>query len=702
MTRLTNTTILMKAPAFFLPVLGILLLGACTTDTDATRTAIEAEPAPLPGIELAYMDTTVSPSADFYRFVNGAWLDKTEIPADRGSWGSFNALRKDTDTKTLAVLTGAAEGDEYAPDSDQGKAVTFYNTAMDTTALNELGVKPIQAELARIDAIQTKEDLQAYLTSSAQDQHNSFFGFQVTADLNNSERNAAYIGTGALGLPERDYYTNTDAESKKIQEQYREHMTRMLGFLGYEAVTAKATADKVYALEKKMAQARLTKEESRNPLVGNNPRAIAQLQALAPAINWKAYLDGIGLGKLDTIIVSDLGYMTQLNTILKNTDLKTLKEYVKWTEFNQAADYLSTDIEQANFDFFGKILNGTQEQRPRDERVLGTANWIIGEAIGKLYVDAYFPPAAKKTAEEMVENIKIAFGERIKRLEWMSDETKEKALNKLSTFTVKIAYPDKWKSYKDLTVQSAEEGGSYLGNMMHATHRLWKEDLDKVGKKVDKSEWFMSPQIVNAYYNPLFNEIVFPAAILQPPFYNYQADPAVNYGGVGAVIGHEISHGFDDQGSRFDADGNLKNWWTDADRERFDARAQKLVKQFDAFSPLEGVNVNGTFTLGENIGDLGGINVAYDALQRHLQEHGDPGLIDGFTQNQRFFISWATIWRGKARDEALKSQIKTDPHSPGMYRAIGPIANVDAFYQAFKVTPNDPVYIPDSSRVKIW
>ncbi len=340
--------------------------------------------------------------------------------------------------------------------------------------------------------------------------------------------------------------------------------------------------------------------------------------------------------------------------------------------------------------------------RPRWERVLDVSNWSIGEAIGKLYVDGYFPPEAKATAEAMVANIKAAFGERIKQLDWMSEPTKEKALEKLNTFRVKIAYPDDWKDYSDLVVKGPEEGGSYLENLKNVRLWNWREDMEKIGEPVDKDEWFMAPQIVNAYYNPTNNEIVFPAAILQPPFYNYQADPAVNYGGIGAVIGHEISHGFDDQGSRYDKAGNLKNWWSDEDRRRFEALTKKLAAQYDAYEPLEGVRVNGQFTLGENIGDLGGINVAFDGLQRHLAQQGDPGPIDGFTQNQRFFISWASIWRTKYRDEALKNQINTDPHSPGMYRAVGPAVNMLAFYDAFGIGEGDAHYRPDSVRVKIW
>ena len=680
---------------YLMPAVLILSLAACQP-AEMTEVA-----APPPGIEVSYMDTTADPGNDFFRFANGGWLDQTTIPADRGRWGSFDELRKATSRNVLDVLEGATEGDTYSEGSDQAKAALFYQTAMDTSYLDELGIRPLEGGLEKVSGIRSLTDLQSYMAETAPLQR-GLFGLSVRADINNSAVNIAYLGPGSLGLPERDYYTKEDEESKELQETYRRHIARMYGFLGYEATEATEAAARIYEVEAKMAEARMTKEERRNPLLRNNPRSVEELSELTTAIDWPAYLESIGAGAADTVIVTDLDYMKTLNELLTEGQLPAVVEYLRWTLFNGAANYLSTDIEQANFDFYGKELRGTEAMRPRWERVLDVANWSIGEAIGKLYVDGYFPPEAKATAEEMVDNIKAAFGERIQALDWMSPSTKEKALEKLSTFRVKIAYPDEWKDYSDLVIQGREAGGSYLENLKNIREWNWQEDMEKIGQPVDKDEWFMAPQIVNAYYNPTNNEIVFPAAILQPPFYNYQADPAVNYGGIGAVIGHEISHGFDDQGSRFDKDGNLKNWWTEEDRQRFEALTKKLAAQYDAYEPLEGVRVNGQFTLGENIGDLGGINVAFDGLQRHLAEHGDPGLIDGFTQNQRFFISWATIWRTKYRDEALKNQINTDPHSPGMYRAVGPAVNMLAFYEAFDIAEEDALYRPDSVRVKIW
>jgi len=680
---------------FFLLMAGLLgLLSACQPEQSGQDVP--------PGIELSNMDTTANPAQDFYQFVNGEWLETTEIPSDRSSWGSFAELRKKTDEKVLGVLEEATGSEEYPEGADQAKAAQFFQTAMDTNYLNELGMEPLTPYLEEIDAISSLDDLQAFMIRNAATANGMLFSFNVRADPNNSAINAAFLSTGELGLPERDYYTEDDEDTRNIQQQYRDHVARMYGFLGVDSTAAQETAQRIFKMEQRMAEAMYTKEQRRDPRLSNNPKSVEEVSQLSPAIDWQAYLDGIGAGSVDTLIVRQPPYLVSMNAILMQEDLNTVKDYMKWTTFNNAANYLSQEIVQANFDFYGKVLRGTEEMRPRRERVLSTANWTIGEAIGKLYVDAHFPPEAKETAVEMVENIKAAFGDRIRQLEWMSDSTKEKALAKLSTFNVKIGYPDEWKDYSDLVVMGPEDGGSYLENMKYVSEWNWKRQLEDIGKPVDKDEWFMAPQIVNAYYNPLYNEIVFPAAILQPPFYDYQADAAVNYGGIGAVIGHEISHGFDDQGSRYDAEGNLKNWWTEEDRRRFEARTQQLVKQYNNYEPLEGVNVNGAFTLGENIGDLGGVNVSYDGLQRHLEEKGNPGPIQGFSQAQRFFISWATIWRGKYRDEALKNQIKTDPHSPGQYRAVGPLANMEAFYAAFDVQPGDKLYRPDSLRVKIW
>ncbi len=655
----------------------------------------------VPGIDLTLMDTTAAPQQDFYRYVNGVWLDNTEIPSDRSRWGSFDELRKKSSENVLEVLEEAMASGKYSKGQDQYKAAVFYSSAMDTAAINAAGLDPIKPYLDKINKIQSIADIQKYNEETIHLGSRAFFDFAVFPNLKNSTMNAAYLTAGSIGLPERDYYTKDDEDSEKIRQDYVNHIVRMYEFLGVKE-EALAKAKNILAIETALAEKMLTKEESRNPLLLYNPRAIADLDQKVSAVNWNGFLEGIGAGKMDTILVLQPKYIEALEQTLADFSIDDLKDYVLWTEYNGAAGYLSADIEQANFDFYGKTLRGAEEMRPRWERILDVSSGVVGEAIGKLYVDKYFPEDAKAKAADMVANIKLAMGDRIRGLDWMTDSTKTRALEKLDAFTVKIGYPNKWKDYSSMDIKSVEEGGSYAANMIAASKWSFENQLEDLGKEVDKTEWGMSPQTVNAYYNPLNNEIVFPAAILQPPFYNYQADAAVNYGGIGAVIGHEISHGFDDQGSRFDASGNMENWWTDTDRTQFEARNQKLIDQFDSYEPLPGVNVNGRFTLGENIGDLGGINVAYDGLQKHLAANGNPGDIDGFTPEQRFFISWGTIWRGKMRNEEMINRIKTDPHSPGQYRAVGPISNLPAFYQAFDVKPGDAMYMPDSSRVKIW
>jgi len=680
----------------------VFLLSFFIWNCETTQPAEQAETTEVEGIDLSMMDTTVSPKQDFYQYANGGWLETTEQPADRGKWGAFNELGKATDEKVIAVLDEAIESGQYTGETDQGKAVAFYKVAMDTAHLNELGIKPIQSKLDEIAAISSKEELEAYLIASASINSNAFFSLSAAPSLNNSNINAGFIGTGSLGMPGKEYYTQDDEETLRLQGEYKKFITRVLELAGEDTEAANQQAETIFSVEQGLAEAMMDKVQKRNPLLRNNPRSQEDIAAMTPSFDWKKYFSSVGLSDIDTFIVSEPKYIKSLETTLTETSLEGLKAYTHWTFLRSALPYLSSEFVQADFDFNEGVLGGVESMKPRSETVIQIVNFTIGEALGKLYVDAYFPPEAKKVAEELVGNLKEAFSDRINQLEWMSDSTKMKAQEKLSSLRVKIGYPDEWKDYSDLKVKSAEEGGSYVGNMVFYSEWSWKRTIDKIGNEVDKGEWFMPPQVVNAYYHPLYNEVVFPAAILQPPYYNYKADPAVNYGGIGAVIGHEISHGFDDQGSRYDAQGNLSNWWTEQDRENFEARTQKLIEQYNKYEPLPEVFVNGAFTLGENIGDLGGLNVAFDGLQRHLEEHGDPGLINGLTQEQRFFINWATVWRSKYTDEAMKKQVKTNVHSPGMYRAIGPIVNMDSFYQAFDIEAGDEMYVADSLRVKIW
>lgn len=679
----------------FCSLLVAATLGSCATDK-TTKTEENH------GINLAYMDTTARPQDDFFRFVNGQWLDNTEIPSDKTTWGSFLELREKTDNNALALLEAATTDENLDPSSDQAKAVYLYQTIMDTVTRNDQGIQPIEPYLAQIEEIENVADLQEYLTQMQLFGGGGFFSFGVRADAKDSNMNAAYLYPGSLGLPDRDYYVANDADSREKRALYQEHIARMLQFLGDSEQEAAENAQTILAFETKLAEPRFDKVQSRDARLSYNPMNVEELQALVPTINWNRYFEGIEATPVDTIIVSQPKYMEVVQQTLSADQLKEWKEYLRWTLFNRAASMLTSEIERADWEFYSKTLRGVQEQLPLEERALHAINRGIGEALGKLYVEEYFPAEAKDKAEEMISNVVKAFETRIDNLTWMSDSTKVKAKEKLSTTTIKVGYPDEWKDYSDIEVKGPEDGGSYFQNMMNITRWNVEDNISDLGEPVDKSEWFMAPQIVNAYYNPSYNEIVFPAAILQPPFYDYKADAAVNYGGIGAVIGHEISHGFDDSGARFDAQGNLNNWWTDQDLSQFEQLGGALADQYSAIEVLDSVFINGKFTLGENIGDLGGVNAAYDGLQLHLAEHGNPGKIDGFTPEQRFFMSWATVWRTKIRDEALINQIKTDPHSPGRYRAVVPLQNIDAFYEAFNIKEGDGMYIAPEDRVRIW
>ena len=660
-----------------------------------------------PGINIDFMDTETTPNEDFFRYVNGKWYDNTEIPDDRTNWGSFAELRQNTDEDALGILKSAMGDNKdlksisLISGSDQEKAVFLYETIMDTISRNDQGISPILPYLEKVEAIENISDLQSYLIEMEPLGGGGFFGFGVGSDPKDSNRNVGYLGAGGLGLPDRDYYLKDDEDSKNKRDLYIKHITRMLQYLGDDEVSANNQAKQILAFETRLAEPKMDKVERRDARKRYNPTSINDLQKMVPTINWKNYFEGIGVKQIDTVIIGELKYMRELQKILKENNVSDWKTLLRWDVFNGSAGMLSSEIEKANWDFYSKDLSGAKAQRPRDERALQTLNWTIGEALGKLYVDQKFPPEAKVKAQKMIKNVILSFENRINALPWMSEETKVKAVEKLKATKIKIAYPDKWKDYSEMKITSVKEGGSYVQNMLNATKYNYNKDLSMLNKPVDKSEWFMAPQVVNAYFNPSYNEIVFPAAILQPPFYNYTADDAVNYGGIGAVIGHEISHSFDDSGSRYDKDGNLNNWWTDEDLTQFESLGKALADQYSAIEVLPDVNINGEFTLGENIGDLGGVLAAYDALQ--LSFEGDiPDNIDGYTAEQRFFISWATVWRTKMRDEALKTRIKTDPHSPGMNRAVQPLLNIDAFYEAFSIKEGDKMYIAPENRVRIW
>jgi putative endopeptidase len=655
------------------------------------------------GINISYLDSTVRPADNFFGFVNGGWLAQSTIPPDLGSWGSFTELREANQQVLLEILKKAATSEKYPEGSDQRKAADFYAIGMDSLLAETAGLGALAAYLQKIESIKNKNQINSYLTDDILTGSEAFFSVFVMSDLLNSNKVVPYLTAGGLGLPERDYYLKTDAKSKEIRDKYKQHTANLFGLSGVTALEAKRQSEVVLKLETQLAKSMLSKEDSRDPYKLYHPKSLNELFALAPSVDWNAYFTSLAVAE-DTIVVTEPAYLAEYEKIVSTYKIEDIKVYLRATLLRKAAPLLSNVFVQESFNFNRKYLAGVEQMRPRWKRVLDTTNGLLGEAIGQLYVEETFPPEAKQKCLEMVDNIKLAFADRIKQLDWMSDSTKQMALAKLSSFTVKIGYPETWRDYVGLPVDKNPETASYFQNVANARAYETRREFAKLGKPVDKTEWQMTPQTINAYYNPLFNEIVFPAGILQPPFYDYRADEAVNYGGIGAVIGHEISHGFDDQGAKFDSFGNLKNWFKQQDFTNFENKGKALAQQFDTYEPLPGVFVQGQFTLGENIGDLGGVTAAYEGLQRFLRENPDrnPGFIDGFTPEQRFFLSWATIWRVKYRDETLRTQVLTDPHSPGMYRANGPLSNYAPFYQAFGVKEGDKMFRPEVERVKIW
>ncbi len=647
------------------------------------------------GIDVANMDVGVSPREDFYRFANGGWLEETEIPDDKSSYGTFTELYDVTLEQLLTILDEVVAGDrELAPDSDEAKAVRMWQQGIDTETRNALGLTPIEPVLAEIDAI---ADLPAYHEFQLEAMFRGLSGslpIGVGPDLRDSGTNAVYLGGPWLGLPNRDYYLEEGNEA--VQESYIATNAVLLQRLGADADVARAGAEAVYDLEKTFAETTLTREEEQNPELSYNPLTIAELAARYPEMNWETYLDALEISGTERIIATQIDYLDQLESILEKTPIETLRDYLRlqllWNYFNN----LDLELEETAFTFL-QSLGGQPIMPPIEERALNQTSGLMGDALGKLYVAEHFPPEAKAEMEILVARIVAAFGERLERNEWMTPETREKALAKLATLRVKVGYPDEWETYEDVEI-----GESYAESVTSAANVALRESLAEAGLPVDREEWGMNAQTANAYYSPLNNEIVFPAAILQSPFFDYRADPASNYGAIGFIIGHEITHGFDLQGSRFDQNGNLAEWWTASDRERFEALNQDLMAQYDAIEVLPDLFVNGQITVTENVADLGGVETAYDALQTVLADQSDGESIEEFTPEQRFFIAAATVWRGEIREEALITRVRSGVHAPPEVRATQPLRNVDEFYDAFAIVAGDPMYLAPAERVRIW
>ncbi|WP_295798448.1 M13 family metallopeptidase [uncultured Microbulbifer sp.] len=644
------------------------------------------------GIDLTAMNTSIRPQDDFYGYVNGSWMEKTEIPADKSRWGGFSMLR---DKATKEVKELIMEAGEHADSVDAKQIGALYNSFMNQDQIEKSGLSAISGELEKIDAIESMDDLTRYFAYADMAGYDAPFGTTVYQDLKNVESYMVFFWQAGLGLPDRDYYFDESEKGQKLQQAYKAYLVKVQQLAGIE--NAEAGAESLYALEKSLAEHHRTRVENRDPDKYYNKTAAGDMAKLMPAINWDIYLADAKLDKEAYFSVGQPEYLEAANKVIADTDMTTWKRYLKVKVLTSMAPYMHDELAQAQFDFYGTTLRGTKEMEPRWKRAVQFVNGSVGELVGKRYVEKHFPPEAKARMVELVNNLKAAYKESIEELTWMSDTTKQEALIKLANFTTKIGYPDKWRDYSALQVSADNLTGNVLAaRLFEANH-----ERSKLGKPLDRTEWGMSPQTVNAYYSPARNEIVFPAAILQPPFFNMNADDAVNYGGIGGVIGHEIGHGFDDKGSKFDGKGYLNNWWTDSDRDNFEHLTGKLVAQYDGFEPLEGEHVNGELTLGENIGDLSGLGIAFKAYKMSMSGEEAP-VIDGFTGDQRVFLGWAQVWRSKIRDEALSERMKTDPHSPAEYRVKGVLPNIEAFYSAFDVKEGDGMYLPKEERVAIW
>jgi predicted metalloendopeptidase len=665
-----------------------LLTLACSQDEQATLVS---------GVHLDALDRATRPQDDFYQFVNGGWLDSTEIPEIYSGYTVYHEVRERVEDALRTIIAEAAKADA-APGTEAQQVGDLYSTWMDTEAINAKGVEPLREWFDKVNTIDSTESMVDVMAELVRLGTNAPYRVQIWADLKDSSQYTVYLNQAGITMPNRDYYIELDNERfAKARDGLPVYIAKMLVRAGMDEAEASAAAAEVYALETAIAEAQWDAVANRDPQKIYNPYPLASLSELGDSLNWSASLEVLGLDGLEQVIVEQPSYFEALDGIIAETPLATWKHYLTFRLLDGAASYLDETTDGIRFDYRNRTLYGQEEQQPRWKRGITVVNGLVGEAVGKLYVAEHFPPEAKAKMEELVQNVIATLALSLDDLEWMTPQTRAKAREKLSKFTPKIGYPDVWKDYSALEIVA----GDNLGNLTRAMAWNYQRDLDKLGKPVDKTEWGMTPQTVNAYYSPTHNEIVFPAARLQPPFFQLDADDAINYGAVGGVIGHEISHGFDDSGSQFDGDGNLVNWWTDQDREAFEERTRVLIEQFNAFSPVEGMTVNGELTLGENIGDLSGVAMAYRAYIRSL-DGKEPPIIDGFTGPQRFFIGYAMSRKGKYQEEALISRLASDPHSPLEFRVNGPYRNIDAFHEAFGTEQGDGMWLPPEERVRIW
>ena len=651
--------------------------------------------APVSGIDQSGFDLATRPQDDFHRYVNGKWIDENEIPPDFPMWGTAVKLFDESEKAQQAIIEELAARNDLEPGSEEQKVRDYFVAFMDTAGVEELGAEPMQDLLARVDAVSSKAEWVALAGELARYGVQSPISMFIAQDPGDSRRYIATLWQSGLGLPNRNYYFEEGESFDEIRSRYPDHIQSLFSLAGFEAGAGEAVA--IYQLERRLAELHWLPEETREADRTYNLFAVSELGGLTSSIDWSGYLTGRGIGDEAEIVIGQPDYITGLGEVLAEAPLEDLKAYTRFKVIRMSASYLSSGFYDASFEFNSRLLAGVQEQPERWKRAVRSLNGNLGEALGKVYVDRHFPPEAKQRMEELVDNLLVEFGVAIDELAWMSPETKARAQEKREKFTTKIGYPDEWRDYGSLEISPDD----LYGNVMRGSAFEYAREIGKLGKPIDRGEWGMTPQTVNAYHNPRMNEIVFPAAILQPPFFNLAADDAVNYGAIGGVIGHEIGHAFDDQGRKYDGDGNLNDWWTEADATAFAASAAKLVAQYEAYSPLEGLHVNGRLTLGENIGDLTGLVLGYRAYQRSLGGKEAP-VIDGLTGDQRFFMGWAQVWRSKMSDELLRQIILADPHSPAEFRVVGPLRHVPEFYAAFDVQDGDGMYLPSAERVKIW
>ena len=681
-----------------------LVLAACGQDDAPTDTPVapapvkrevaKVHPSKHSGLLLEHMDLEVRPGDDFNAYVNGGWIDAIEIPGDKPGYGISTILRDDSQDHVKSIIEKSAAGD-FAKGSDEQKVGDLFASFMNMERRNELGVSPLNAEFEKIDALNDYEELAVYFAEANRLGVDMPIQLAQYADFQDPKQYMMYAWQGGLGLADREFYFLEDEKSEDIRSKYVEHIAKMFDLAGLD--DSEGAADRIMALETRIAAEQMKKEDTRDFASNYHRLPPAELPGLMPEFAWDSYLAEAGIAGIDGVVVFMVDYMTALDSIIQDTSLDDWKTYLKWAVLNNSAGLLNEDLDRQNFEFYSKTLRGVEEPLPLWRRGVTVVNGNLGEVVGKVYVAQHFPPEAKAKMEELVNYLIRAYSYSIKQLDWMGEETREQALDKLSKFTAKIGYPDVWKDYSDLDI----DRGDLVGNMHRSALMVYQRNLARQGGPVDRAEWNLTPQTVNASFSPSLNQITFPAAILQPPFFDLNAEDAVNYGAIGAVIGHEIGHGFDDKGSTFDGDGVLRNWWTDEDRQEFEARTARLVEQYNGFQPFDDLSVNGEFTLGENIGDLGGLSIGLLAYKISLGGKEPPDM-DGYTGWQRVFLGYGQAWRYKYRDESLRNQIKTDTHSPRMYRVNGIVRNVPQFYEAFDIAKTDVLYLSEEERVKIW